>query len=98
MEENITQIPPTEAPIEAKRPARVAVVVIALLTTVAAWLCTAVNVRVAVAVSFVAVILSIIGMRSGRRGLRILATTSLVASATLLLVVTTFIVAVMLTI
>lgn len=98
MEENLNQTPPEQAPAEAKRPARVAVVVMAVLTTIAAWVCTAFNARLAVVVSLLAVILSIIGMRSGRRGLRILSTTTLIASATLLLVVAAFIVAVMLTI
>lgn len=98
MEENLTQTPPTEAPEQAERPARLVVVLTALAATIAAWVCTAFNARIAVVVSLVAVILSIIGLRSGRRGLRILSTTTLIASATLLLVVATFIVAVMLTI
>lgn len=98
MEENLNQTPPEQASEEAKRPARVAVVVMAVLTTIAAWVCTAFNARLAVVVSLLAVILSIIGLRSGRRGLRILSTTTLIASATLLLVVAGFIVAVMLTV
>lgn len=98
MEENTSSKIPTQESEAQPRSARVVVCILAMLSTIAAWVCTAYNARAAIAVSLVAVILSIVGMSSGRRCLRILSTTMLIASATLLVVVAAFIIAVLLTI